>query len=288
MTAQDPPGSSTGLPPAFIELERRLSALQDQFRRGELTEQVYQAAVQALTVQDPLGNTWWLAGESGVWQFWDGHRWVQSDPSVLSAAVPPAASPQDRRWRPIAMGCGVGAVLVAVVLGGLLLGGWREYQQMPKVVEGIEPALASASLVDLSSEQLRVSTEMGPPQAFTIYFYEEELVDGTFGEVRYETWDYYDRGVEYTFINGEIVAEEPLELEIVGGIHPIPYRPDQFHAYMSLEEVLASAGIERYLVVPLEKELVAGGEVYYAGELTFGLKDGELLYIEALAVEVEG
>jgi hypothetical protein len=57
---------------------------------------------------------------------------------------------------------------------------------------------------------------------------------------------------------------------------------------MSLEEVIASAGLDAFMVVPLEKELVDGGEVFYADELTFGLKDDELLYIEALALEVEG
>jgi hypothetical protein len=66
----------------------------------------------------------------------------------------------------------------------------------------------------------------------------------------------------------------------------MPYRPEQFVAYMSLEELIAAAGLETYLVVPLEKELVEGGEVYYADELTFGLKNDELLYVEALALEV--
>lgn len=113
-------------------------------------------------------------------------------------------------------------------------------------------------------------------------------MNGSFTDVRFETWSYYTSGLEYTFINGEQVAEDSLEIELLGELAPIPYRPEQFVAYMSLDEVIASAGLETYLVVPLEKELVEDGEVYYADELTFGLKNDELLYVEALALEIEG
>lgn len=158
---------------------------------------------------------------------------------------------------------------------------------MPKIVEGVQPAAASTVRYAMTPAQMEVFEDMGAPQAFTLLFYEEELLDGSYGDVRFETWDYYDAGVSYTFINGELVGEDPIEVEIVGEIYPIPYSPDQFTAYMSLDEVLASAGLDRYMVVPLEKELVDGGEVYYSEELTFGLKDNELLYLEALALEVE-
>jgi hypothetical protein len=57
---------------------------------------------------------------------------------------------------------------------------------------------------------------------------------------------------------------------------------------MDLQQVIAAAGLDSFLVVPLEKELVAGGEVYYADRLTFGLKDDELCYLEALALDVGG
>jgi hypothetical protein len=112
-------------------------------------------------------------------------------------------------------------------------------------------------------------------------------MDGSLMDVRFETWSYYTSGLEFTFINGDKVAEDPLEIELLGELVPIPYRPEQFVAYMSLDEMVASAGLQTYLVVPLEKELVDGGEVYYADELTFGLKNDELLYVEALALELE-
>lgn len=284
--AQNPYGQSSGLPPDFLELERRLTVIKDQYRRGELDDQAYQSAVQALTVQDAAGNTWWLAGEAGVWQRWDGRQWVRANPPSGSVMPAPATPEEKRKTRPLVMGCGVGVLIVAVITAVLLIGGWREYKQMPKIVEGAQPGAASTIGYSMTPAQMEIFGEIGSPQAFTLLFYEEELLDGSYGDVRFETWDYYDAGVSYTFINGELAGEDPLDVEIVGEIYPIPYRPDQFRAYMSLEEVLASAGLDRYLVVPLEKELVDGGEVYYAEELTFGLKDNQLLYIEALALEV--
>ncbi|MGD8731724.1 MAG: hypothetical protein PVH92_07590, partial [Anaerolineales bacterium] len=286
MMAQDPHQSTSGFPPEFSKLEQRLNLLKEQYRRGDLSDEAYQSAVQALTIQDSSGTTWWLGGESGLWQRWDGRQWVRDNPPV--AAKDPAAKTagRTRAMSPIVMGCGVGVLVVAIVTAVLLIGGWREYKLMPKIVEGAQPDAASVAGYSMSSAQTEIFGDIGPPQAFTLLFYEEELLDGSYGDVRFETWDYYNAGISYTFINGELAGEDPLEVEIVGEIYPIPYRPDQFHAYMSLDEVLASAGLDRYLVVPLEKELVDGGEVYYADELTFGLKNDELLYIEALALEV--
>jgi hypothetical protein len=286
MAAQNHHNPASALPPEFIELENRLRALQEQYRRGELSSEAYQSVVQALTVQDAAGTTWWLAGESGAWQRWDGRQWIPDTPLTASGDPAPKITARKRTVSPVAMGCGVGVLAVAVVTAVLLVGGWREYKQMPKIVEGAQPDAAIAVDYSMSSNQMEIIGDIGPPQAFTLLFYEEELLDGSYGDVRFETWDYYDTGVSYTFINGELAGEDPLDVEIVGEIYPIPYRPDQFRAYMSLDEVLASAGLDRYLVVPLEKELVDGGEVYYADELTFGLKNDELLYIEALALEV--
>ena len=72
-----------------------------------------------------------------------------------------------------------------------------------------------------------------------------------------------------------------------GELALIPYKPEQFTEYMTLDEVIASANLNEYLVVPLEEELVESGEVYYADQLTFGLKNNKLMYIETLVVEVE-
>jgi hypothetical protein len=281
------------LPPEFQALETRLTEIKSRYQRGEIDNAAYQQLVQSLTCVVG-GVTWWLGGKTGAWHRWDGVAWVASAPPQAeladTPALPSGVEPRARRKlpRPLLLGCGAGALLGLIAVLVVVIGGLAEYRAAPKIVEGIEPGVAATATNVLSANQQQVAEAMGAPEAFTLLFYEEELDDGTFDDVRFETWSYYTAGLEYTFINGEQVAEEPLEVAIGGDLVHIPYRPEQFSAYMSLEQVIDAAGLTTYLVVPLEKELVDGGEVYYADELTFGLKKGELLYLEALALEAEG
>ncbi len=281
--------SQTDLPPTFQALETRLADLRRRYSNGEIDAGRYQAEVQDLKIQDSGGVTWWLGGESGNWQYWDGRAWVRGNPAGKEPAVKAVRAPGSRRSiRPFVMGCGLGLLLVGAIAVVFLIVGWQAYQQEPMIVEGVKPKSLTLSQFTLSSDQLDVIDRLGYPEAFSILFYEEEQVDGSLRDVRFETWGYYTFGMEYTFVNGVQEAEDFLEVELAGDLHPIPYRPEQFVAYMSLDEVIASAGLETYMVIPLEKEFVEGGKVYYADELTFGLKDGELLYVEALALELEG
>jgi hypothetical protein len=274
-------------PPEFQKLEARLAEIEARYQRGELSDAAYQQQVQSLTLVFADGSSWWLGGDGAAWHRWDGKAWVRSDPPTATAVVPPSRQAPRALSRPLLLGCGAGVLLVLGAVVILLLGGLAEYRAAPKIVEGIQPGTASA-VYSLSRAQQVVVADLGAPQAFTLLFYEEELEDGSLGDVRFETWSYYADGLEFAFINGDQVGEEPLDIGASGDIVPIPYRPEQFAAYMSLDEVVDAAGLTTYLVVPLEKELVRGGAVYYADELTFGLKNDELLYIEALALQVEG
>lgn len=211
-----------------------------------------------------------------------------SSPQPAPSATPPVEKGKRGPVRPLLLGCGTGLALVLVLALVVLAGGWVEYQAAPKIVVGLEPGAMEIALHPLSADQQTVIDRLGHPEAFAILFYEEEMDDGSIGDVRFKIWSFYTSALEYTFINGEQVAEDPLEIDLAGELVTIPYRPEQFGAYMNLDEVIASAELETYLVVPLEKELVEGGEVYYADELTFGLKNDELLYVEALALSVEG
>ena len=278
---RDPIGTR---PPAFLEIERRFADLQVRYKQGSIDPQTYQSEVQSLTLQDAGGNTWWFGEEPPGWHLFDGSGWIRREPSAASKEKSSKVK-GPLLWA--GLGC-AGLLLIGFIVSAIvLIGGYQEYQSMPKMVEGVVPESLATSQQALSTEQLSVRAELGSPEAFSILFYEEELLDGSYGDVRFETWSYYTDGVEYTFINGEMVGEDPIEID-VGELIQIPYAPEQFVAYMNLDEVVASARLDTFLVVPLEKELVDGGEVYYADELTFGLKDDELLYVEALALEVEG
>jgi hypothetical protein len=189
-----------------------------------------------------------------------------------------------RGWTFLGLGCGCLVFFLLVAAGIYLYAGWVGYQESPMIVEVQErsPQLVDPYQLTLAQEEQLFN--YGYPEAFTILFYEEETVGGSVQTVRLETWDYYTQGTGLTFINGEFIAEDPIEMDDIGPLVSLPYYPEQFTAFMSLEEVIAAAGIETYVEIPLEKEFLEGGVAYFANSLTFGLKNNELIYVEALAL----
>lgn len=182
------------------------------------------------------------------------------------------------------LGCG-GMLCLLVAVGGVFLyAGWQEVQEAPKLIEDYQPGAQLEDPYNLSEEQMSILVNRGYPEAFTLLFYEEERVGGGVQDVRQETWEYYSQGVEFNFFNGELKETISLDLDEIGPLAPLPYYPEQFEAYMSLEEVLAAAGLKTYLEIPMEKVYLDGGDLYYGESLTFGLVDGELRYLEALAL----
>lgn len=182
------------------------------------------------------------------------------------------------------------AALLLIILaaaGIYLYAGWVGYQEAPKLIEVNDSLDPYSSLYELSSDQETNLSSYGQPEAFTILFYEESNPDQEIQTVRLETWDYYSLGIGLTFINGELVSEDPIEWDNQDPIIPIPYSPEQFSAFMSLEDVIAAAGIDTYIEVPLNIELLDRGNLYYADSLSFGMQDNQLVYLEALALMEE-
>lgn len=184
-----------------------------------------------------------------------------------------------------------GGLLVAggifLVLVGLLLTGfiyYYEYQTSARRIDHPKISTTIPETYNLSPSQTKLVKDSGYPDSFLLMFYEEQQDDGLTGGTRYEVWEYYRLDTQYIFINGESEGEQPLE---AGDVEPLPtaYKPEQFQAYMSLDEVVTAAQLQSYLAAPLEKSLLTGGEIYYAGGLAFGLKDGQLLYIETFIGE---
>ncbi|MBU7004762.1 MAG: hypothetical protein HXS50_04295 [Theionarchaea archaeon] len=157
---------------------------------------------------------------------------------------------------------------------------WVEYKASPKLFGEIDPCQPPPDAYKLSANQSSILSQIGHPDSFQILFFGGES-NGNRVEVRLETWTYYSLGREISFLDGEMISDEVVEDEIGSPIE-IPYRPEQFAAFMNLEEIIVAAGIEEYLVVPMEPGLVKGGEIIYAEELAFGLRDGELLYVETM------
>jgi len=189
-----------------------------------------------------------------------------------------------RSWFFLGLGCGCLVFVIFVIVGIYLYAGWLGYKEAPMIVEVQESSPQFQDPYVPSPAQEEELFSYGYPEAFTILFYEEETVGGGVSTVRLETWDYYTQGIGLTFINGDLIAEDPIEIDDVGTLDPLLYFPEQFEAYMSLEEVIAAAGIDSYVEIPLDKDFLEGGVSYFANSLTFGLKNDELLYIEALAL----
>ena len=191
-------------------------------------------------------------------------------------------SPPDRASNRVIL-IGVLAIII-LAAGTYLYAGWLGYQEAPKIIEVQDAQSPDSDPYSLSPEQKSELDSYGDPEAFTILFYEEETPDQGIQTVRLETWDYYSLGIGLTFINGELVSEDPLEVGDLGSLSPQPYAPAMFSAFMSLEDVVAAAGINSYVEIPLNKEVMHKGILYYADSLSFGLQGDQLIYIEALAL----
>ncbi len=197
---------------------------------------------------------------------------------------PSKSKNKKRGWAIFGAGCGCLVFIILIGLGIYLYAGWLGYKESPMVVEVQNTGIQLEDPYTLSPVQEEQLFSYGYPEAFTILFYEEETVSGEVAPVRLETWDYYSQGLSLTFINSDLIVEDHLEIDNLGSLEPLPYYPEQFSAFMSLEDVIKAAGIDTYVEIPLEKEFIEDGVLYYSYALTFGLKDNELLYIEALAL----
>jgi hypothetical protein len=176
-----------------------------------------------------------------------------------------------RRWLLIGAALIFTVVLVALVLVDLSMAD-------DAVLVTVDKPQSLPGPAALSPEQVSLLAERGNPDGFTIYFFSD---DGQ--TARLETWSYHSSGSEVSFHNGALIDETRTKDDTAVGL-PAPFKPDQFWAFMSLEETVAAAGLDEYAEVRIESEVVDGGTVHIAEQLMFGLKDGKLLYVEAVAL----
>ncbi len=175
----------------------------------------------------------------------------------------------------------LGAVVLLMSTGCL----WLQFSNLGGETTG--QTGSSVTPYQLSETQIDLLSQRGDPQAFTLLFYQQQEADGSLGTVRQEVWDYYREGESYTFVNGELDSFEVNEIRDLTSLAPQLYSPQQFTANMTLEDVLVASGLEDFIEVPLEKEFLDGGTLYYGQALSFGLVDGRLRYLEALAIMEE-
>jgi hypothetical protein len=188
-----------------------------------------------------------------------------------------------KRWLGATMGCLLGCIcggLVATLVAGKI--GYQEFLNSPRL-EWVQYFQKQDSIYQLSQDQQGYVDENGYPASFVILFYQEEGANGQIEEVRHESWYYFDPDLKVTFVNGRFSQAEASAL--TGGQALWSYRPEMFSAYMTREQLAKAADLHEWLIVPVEENLVTAGEVYYADGLTFGLRNGKLIYVEAFAGE---
>jgi hypothetical protein len=178
-------------------------------------------------------------------------------------------------------------ILVGACLVFVLFLSYKEYLNSPKLIEGAHINSAAAANYTLTADQAEAVSKYGYPDSFTITFYKEEFAPDFTGEVREEIWRYYKAGIARSYYEGILVNEEPIPDPPASWV-PLPYHPDQFTTYAPLESVLASASIKDYFELPLEKELIENGTLYYAPGLAFGIVDDRLVYVETIMMQEEG
>jgi hypothetical protein len=185
-------------------------------------------------------------------------------------------------------GCLFGILLLAaaVVLAGVYLWKYLDYAGPTRVTVSDPGKPMTDSAYVLSEQQAQVLAELGPPESFTILFYQEPG-ETLLEEIRFEVWRYHSAAREITFVNGETASDAALEVS-GNPVDPTPFSPEQFGAYMGLKDLIGQTGIGAYVRGASEPELATGGELYFADRLAFALLHGRLVAVEALAIEAEG
>lgn len=189
------------------------------------------------------------------------------------------------RWQ----GCVLGILVIValIVVAGAYLWFYMDHTgpTLVRVSHQVEPP-AQVPYTP-STEQQQLVDEIGYPDSFTLLFYQDLDEQDQAYDIRFECWHYGAAGRDVVFVNGEMVSDEPAEAAGQALVSS-PYRPEQFSASMGLKDVLASTGISEYVHAAADPALVASGEVYFAGQLTFGMKAGRLMTVETVPLEAEG
>ena len=134
----------------------------------------------------------------------------------------------------------------------------------------------------LSPQQKKLVAQFGYPDTFVISCYSENE-KGKTKDIRQETWFYYHLLTNFSFINGEFSASEPIEKLPDDLVYP-RYKPERFRAGMSLAEVKTLLGDTKGSPLNV-KDLDVGDEsleqaqLYFAGHVSMVFVEDALCYV---------
>jgi len=277
----------------FIAAEREVLILFNAFNRRAISSETYQEGIRSHTLPDADGSWWNFDPLTCRWSRFNGMSWIDTAPAY-SGNVPGVQRPASakhsvgwKRWKGWLIGLGV-LLLLGYSAAAWFLGGAREFLMLPQMLIRSPDQEQKGEFVFLSPAQNEIRSLYGNPDAFDILFYQEEQEDGAIVDIRSESWRYYSFGLEYSFINGEIVGEDVIELpQGISSFSPCGYAPEQFTADMTPDALAEIARVEEFLLVPLDDALLENGRLYYAPQLSWGFKGNQLAFVHALAVTGE-
>jgi hypothetical protein len=135
-----------------------------------------------------------------------------------------------------------------------------------------------------------VLAELGMPDAFDISVLQ---VEG--GQVRMESWRYYQYGTRVDFVDGEAVWTMEIDPLPEGTLFSAWYNPLDFEIGMTTDQVSALlAGKSPAGMLPSYIDLSQGGEDLVGGmilagdQVLVGLDNDRLVYVETVALVPEG
>jgi hypothetical protein len=68
----------------FKEVEDKLQSLKDRLRRREISQTEFVEALKKLRLTDQEGRFWTIGVKTGKWYFYNGAKWVESQPPCFS------------------------------------------------------------------------------------------------------------------------------------------------------------------------------------------------------------
>ncbi len=175
----------------------------------------------------------------------------------------------------------LGLLLLSCNLTNLLLG-----DEIDLAAGIIEEAMTAG----LSDDRPGVMEELGRPDAFDI-----SIVQIEGGEVRMESWRYFQYGTRVDFVDGEAVWTMEIDPVPDGTLFAAWYDPLAFEAGMTVEEASALATraspagmVPVYIDISQGGEDLAGGLMLAGDQILLGLENGRLVYVETLAMVPAG
>ena len=136
-----------------------------------------------------------------------------------------------------------------------------------------------------SSDQKELTQDLGNPTNYIIVF-GEMIVDGEYKTARYEAWNYERHGRSFSFIDGKFTGDE--DIAFIDKADPFPISPDKFKEGMTLKQIKKVIGADPNVVASVPELLVEDTKIYdFNEQIKVGIKDNEVVYVQALPINIE-